>query len=264
MAGKPYVGVGGWTYEPWRDHFYPKGLAQARELEYASRQLTAIEINGTFYSTQKRETWAKWGETVPEGFVFSVKASRFCTNRKRLAEGGESIAKFLGQGLAELGPKLGPILWQFAATKRFEPQDFGGFLKLLPAEQEGVELRHALEVRHDSFVCPEFVALAREHGCAIVFAHDDVHPAMADLTAPFVYARLQQSRADVPTGYEEAELDRWAAIIRDWIAGRAPSDLPYAAGPGGDAAERDAFIFFIAGAKERNPAAARALIARLS
>lgn len=263
MTGRPYVGIGGWTYEPWRDIFYPKSLAQARELEYASRQLTAIEINGTFYSTQKRETWAKWAETVPDGFVFSVKASRFCTNRKLLAEAGESIARFLGQGLAELGPKLGPILWQFAATKRFDPQDLGAFLKLLPAEQEGVPLRHAIEARHESFVCPEFVAMARDHGCAIVFAHDDVHPAIADLTAPFVYARLQQTRPDVPTGYDDAELDHWASIARGWIAGETPPGLPYAAPSSGDVAQRDAFIFFIAGAKERNPAAARALIERL-
>ncbi|MBD3760837.1 DUF72 domain-containing protein [Rhizorhabdus sp.] len=263
MTGRPYVGIGGWTYEPWRDNFYPKGLAQARELEYASRQLTAIEINGTFYSTQKRETWAKWAETVPDDFVFSVKASRFCTNRKMLAEAGESIAKFLGQGLAELGPKLGPILWQFAATKRFDPADLGAFLKLLPAEQEGVPLRHAIEARHESFVCPEFVTMARDHGCAIVFAHDDVHPGIADLTAPFVYARLQQTRPDVPTGYDDAELDHWASVSRAWIAGKVPAGLPYAAPSSRDAAQRDAFIFFIAGAKDRNPAAARALIARL-
>jgi uncharacterized protein YecE (DUF72 family) len=264
MSGKVHVGIGGWTYEPWRDNFYPKGLAHARELEYASRELAAIEINGTFYSTQKRETWAKWAAAVPDGFVFSVKASRFCTNRKLLADAGDSIGKFLAQGLAELGGKLGPILWQFAGTKRFDPQDFAAFLKLLPAEQEGVKLRHALEPRHESFVCPEFVAMARDHGCAIVFAHDDVYPAIADLTAPFVYARLQQTRADVPTGYGDAELDHWAAVTRDWIAGKAPAGLPYVAGTGGDAAGRDAFVFFIAGAKERNPDAARALISRLS
>ncbi len=264
MAGTPYVGIGGWTYEPWRDNFYPKGLAQARELEYASRQLTAIEINGTFYSTQKRETWAKWAETVPEGFIFSVKASRFCTNRKILAEAGESIEKFLGQGLAELGPKLGPILWQFAGTKKFDSADFGGFLKLLPSEREGVKLRHALEVRHDSFLVPEFVAMARDHGCAIVFAHDDVYPMVADLTAPFVYARLQQTQADIPTGYDDAALDRWADVTKAWLAGQAPEGLPYAANPVDNAADRDAFVFFIAGAKERNPDAARALIQRLS
>lgn len=263
-AGRAYVGIGGWTYEPWRDNFYPKGLAHARELEYASRQVTAIEINGTFYSSQKRETWIKWADAVPDGFVFSVKASRFCTNRKLLAEAGESIGKFLGQGLAELGPKLGPILWQFAGTKKFDPVDMAGFLKLLPAEQEGVPLRHAIEARHESFRCPEFVSMARDHGCAIVFAHDDVYPMIADLTAPFVYARLQQTRAGVPTGYEEAELDRWASVVRAWAAGKAPADLPYAAPPPPDADSRDAFVFFIAGAKERNPDAARALIRRLS
>ena len=264
MAGKAYVGVGGWTYEPWRDNFYPKGLAHARELEYASRQLSAIEINGTFYSSQKRETWAKWARAVPEDFVFSVKASRFCTNRKKLGEAGESIAKFLGQGLGELGDKLGPILWQLAGTKRFDPDDVSDFLKLLPARQEGVMLRHAIEARHESFRCPEFVAMARDHGCAIVFAHDDVYPMIADLTAPFVYARLQQTRADVATGYAAEELDRWAAVAAGWTAGKAPAELPYAAEPSADAAGRDAFIFFIAGAKERNPDAARALISRLS
>lgn len=264
MAGKAYVGVGGWTYEPWRDNFYPKGLPHARELEYAAQHLTAIEINGTFYGTQKRASWIKWSAAVPDGFVFSVKASRFCTNRRVLAEGGESIAKFLGQGIAELGPKLGPILWQFANTKKLDLEDFSAFLKLLPDEQEGVKLRHALEVRHESFVCAEFVDLARKHGCAIVFADHAAYPMIADLTAPFVYARLQQTRADEPTGYDDMALDRWAAVARDWTAGKAPADLPYAAGPAPAASSRDAFVFFIAGAKERNPAAAQALIEKLS
>lgn len=260
MSGNAYVGVGGWTFEPWRDNFYPKGLPHARELEYAARQLTAIEINGTFYGTQKPATWAKWAAAVPDGFVFSVKASRFCTNRRVLAEGAESIAKFVGQGIAELGSKLGPILWQFANTKTFDPDDFAAFLALLPAEVEGVKLRHALEVRHDSFVSAEFVALARAHGCAIVFADHATYPMIADLTAPFVYARLQQTQAGVPTGYDDAALDRWAGIVRDWTAGQAPAGLPYAA-PGQPAASgRDAFVFFIAGAKERNPAAAQKLI----
>ncbi len=263
MAGKAYVGVGGWTYEPWRDNFYPKGLAHARELQYASGQLSAIEINGTFYGTQKRDTWIKWAETVPDGFVFAVKASRYCTNRKILADGAESIAKFVDQGIVELGPKLGPILWQFANSKKFDAEDFGAFLKLLPSEAEGVALRHALEVRHDSFVCPEFVELARAHGCAIVFADHATYPMIADLGAPFVYARLQQTRADEPTGYADGELDRWAGIARDWTNGKAPAGLPYAATDQPAASGRDAFVFFIAGAKERNPSAAQALIAKI-
>lgn len=264
MVGAIHVGVGGWTYEPWRDNFYPKGLPHARELEYAAQHLTGIEINGTYYGTQKRETWRKWADAVPAGFVFTAKASRFCTNRKVLAEAGPSIAKFLDQGIAELGAKLGPILWQFMGTKKFERDDFARFVDLLPDEQEGVKLRHALEVRHDSFVCPEFVDLARRRGCAVVFADHDDYPMIADLTAPFVYARLQRSRADEPTGYDAAALDRWARIARGWAAGKAPEGLPYAAAPTVDAAARDVFLFFIAGAKERNPAAAQALIAILS
>jgi len=263
MTGKAYVGVGGWTYEPWRDNFYPKGLPQARELEYAAQHLTAIEINGTFYGTQKRASWIKWAETVPDGFVFSVKASRFCTNRRVLAEGAESIAKFVGQGIAELGDKLGPILWQFAGTKKLDLEDFGAFLKLLPDAVEGVKLRHALEVRHASFACPEFVELARNHDCAIVFADHATYPMIADLTAPFVYARLQQTRADEPTGYGGAELDTWAGIARAWTEGKAPEGLPYAAGSSPTASSREAFVFFIAGAKERNPAAAQKLIEKL-
>ncbi|KQX24853.1 MULTISPECIES: DUF72 domain-containing protein [unclassified Sphingomonas] len=262
-SGCIYTGVGGWTYEPWRDNFYPKGLPHARELDYAGQHLTAIEINGTYYGTQKRETWQKWAAAVPEGFVFTAKASRFCTNRKVLADGADSIAKFLGQGIAELGPKLGPILWQFMGTKRFERDDFARFLDLLPAEQEGVRLRHAIEPRHESFVCAEFVELARDRGCAVVFADHAEYPMIADLTAPFVYARLQQSRADEPTGYDAAELDRWAGIARAWAAGKAPEGLAYAAPATDGAKARDVFLFFIAGAKERNPAAAQALIAKV-
>jgi uncharacterized protein YecE (DUF72 family) len=262
MAGSIHIGVGGWTYAPWRDNFYPKGLPHARELDYVSRHLSAIEINGTYYGTQKRESWRKWAQAVPDGFVFTVKASRFCTNRRVLAEGGESIARFAGQGIAELGDKLGPILWQFMATKRFDAGDFRAFLELLPAEQEGVPLRHALEVRHDSFACPEFVDLARQFGCAIVFADHAEYPAIADLTAPFVYARLQRTRAEVPTGYDDAELDRWSGCARDWAAGKAPEGLPYAGKPASGSKARETFVFVIGGAKERNPACAQALIER--
>jgi len=169
MSGKIRVGIGGWTFEPWRDNFYPKGWAKARELEYASTHVTAIEINGTFYSTQKPATWADWAKRTPDDFVFSVKASRFCTNRRILCDGAESIDKFINQGLSELGPKLGPILWQFAGTKQFDPEDFGGFLDMLPKSVGGVPLRHAIEPRHESFRDPAFVALARKANAAIVF-----------------------------------------------------------------------------------------------
>jgi len=157
------VGVGGWTFEPWRDNFYPKGWPAARELEYASRKLTAIEVNGTYYSTQKPETFAKWREQTPEGFVFSLKANRFATNRRVLAEAGESIERFVNSGIAELGPKLGPIVWQFAPTKRFDAVDFEAFLQLLPAAVGGVPLRHVLDVRHETFKTPAYLALARRH-----------------------------------------------------------------------------------------------------
>jgi uncharacterized protein YecE (DUF72 family) len=241
------VGIGGWTYEPWRGGaFYPVGLPQARELEYAGQHLTGLEINGTFYRSQTPASFAKWRDVVPADFVFSLKASRFCTNRKVLAEAGESIAKFTGQGLTELGDKLGPILWQLAGTKKFEPDDMAAFLKLLPAAQDGVPLRHAIEPRHESFRDPAFFAMAREAGVAVVFAEAEDYPCFEEQTGDFTYARLQTSRESEPNGYSDADLDRWAAQAREWAKGG-----------------RDVFVFFIAGAKVRNPAAAQALIARL-
>jgi uncharacterized protein YecE (DUF72 family) len=258
-----HIGIGGWTYEPWRDNFYPKSLPQARELEFAATHVTAIEINGTYYRTQSADSFAKWAKAVPDGFVFSVKASRFCTNRKVLGEAGESIGKFLAQGLTELGDKLGPILWQFMPTKRFDPDDFGAFLSLLPAKQGGIALRHAIEVRHESFVCAEFVELAREHKAAIVFADHAGYPMIADLSADFVYARLQDAQPDIPTGYDDAALDRWADAVRSWRAGHAPEGFDYL-GPKAAAAEsREIFLFMINGAKERAPAAAQALISKI-
>ncbi len=258
------VGIGGWTFEPWRGTFFPEGLAQKRELEYASRAMTAIEVNGTYYSSQKPATFASWGKTAPDGFMFALKASRYCTNRKVLAEAGESIGKFLGQGITELGDKLGPILWQFMATKKFDSQDFGAFLKLLPAQQDGIALRHALGVRHESFAVPEFAAMARAAGVAIVYADSTDHPALADVTGDFVYARLENAREDVMTGYTDAELDLWTVRARDWAAGGAPDGLPYADPAKPEKVARDTFVFFINGAKVRAPAGARAMIARLS
>lgn len=257
------IGIGGWSYEPWRGTFYPPGLPQARELDYATSHVTAIEINATHYRLQSRDSFARWAKAAPPGFVYTIKASRFCTNRKVLGDAGEGIERFCGQGIAELGDKLGPILWQFMGTKKFDPDDFGAFLKLLPRQAEGVPLRHALEVRHESFRDPAFVAMARDHGAAIVFADSAKYPALADLTGDFVYARLQQAREEVPTGYDEGELDRWAGVAREWAAGGAPAGLPYVEAPSARAEPRDVFLFMINGAKVRAPAAAEALIARL-
>jgi uncharacterized protein YecE (DUF72 family) len=261
-SGRIRVGVGGWLYAPWRGVFYPKGLKQADELAYAASHLTTIEINGTYYSSFKPASFAGWAAAAPDGFVFAVKASRFCTNRKVLAEAGESVARFVGQGIVELGDKLGPVLWQFMATKKFDPDDFRAFLDLLPAAQDGVALRHAIQVRHESFAVPEFVAMARAAGVAIVFADSADYPAIADVGGDLVYARLEAAREDEATGYSAEELDRWAAVARGWAAGDSPAGLPYAA----DAAPRqprDVFVFAINGAKVRAPAAAQALIERL-
>lgn len=262
-GGAIRVGIGGWTYEPWRGVFYPADLPKARELEYAVNHVTAIEINATYYGSQKPASFERWGKAAPPGFVFTVKASRFCTNRKVLAEGAESIARFCSQGITELGDKLGPILWQFAGTKRFDPDDFGAFLKLLPAEQDGVALRHALEVRHESFRDPRFVALAREAGAAIVFADSATYPQIADVTADFVYARLQQAREEEPTGYDAGELDHWTDLAKAWAAGEAPAVLAYADAETPPKKARDVFMFMINGAKVRAPAAAQAVIERL-
>src|ERR1700729_172515 len=262
-TGEIRVGIGGWTYEPGRGGaFYPKGHAQARELHYASRAVTTIEINGTFYSTQKPSSFRKWADETPDDFVFSVKAHRLATNRRVLAEAGPSIERFLTSGLSEMGPKLGPILWQFANHKKFEPEDFEAFLALLPKTLDGRKLRHAVEARHESFVVPQFTALARKYGAGTVYAHHETYPEMADVTADFVYGRLQQAAAKVATGYTTAALKTWAGRARDWAQGKAPKDLPSAGKPG-KPAKTDVFLYFISAAKERNPAAAQALLAQL-
>jgi uncharacterized protein YecE (DUF72 family) len=245
MSGKIYVGIGGWTFEPWRGVFYPEGLSQKRELEYASRSLTSIEINGTYYSTFKPESWKKWRDETPDGFVFAVKASRFCTNRRVLAEAGESVKRFVDQGLVELGPKLGPINWQFMGTKKFDPADFEAFLELLPRKAGKLELRHALEVRSDSFKDERFYKLARKYNAAIVSADSEEFPEIDEPTADFTYARLMKSEEKAKTGYSPAALGKWAKRAETW------------------AKKGDAFVYFISGAKVRNPAAAQALIKKL-
>lgn len=258
------AGMGGWTFEPWEGTFYPDRLAKAKQLHHAARQVKTIEVNGTYYSTFKPATFAKWAADAPDGFVFALKAIRFSTNRRVLAEAGESVQRFLESGMAELGDKLGPILWQFAPTKKFDPADFEGFLKVLPAKQDGVPLRHALEVRHGSFAVPEFVALARKYGAAIVYAHHAAYPEIADVTGDFVYARLQRGSDDNENCYTQAELDGWAARAREWAAGGQPQDLPYAAADAPAArTPRDVFVYFITEGKSRAPFGAMALQARV-
>ncbi|GIL01596.1 MAG: hypothetical protein BroJett030_14950 [Alphaproteobacteria bacterium] len=263
-SGTIRAGMGGWTYEPWETTFYPPGLAKARQLEYASRQVPTIEVNGTYYSGFKPATFAKWAAETPDGFVFTLKGNRFVTNRRVLAEAAESVRRFVTQGIVELGDKLGPILWQLAPTKRFDADDIEAFLALLPGEQDGVRLRHALEVRHPSFAVPEFVALARRHGVAIVHAVHDKYPEIADLSADFVYCRLQTGSDDNETCYAAAALDRWAERTKSWAAGGDPAELAHADAAGtAEARPRDVFVYFISSGKSRAPHGARALMERL-
>lgn len=243
--GKVRVGIGGWTFEPWRGTFYPEGTRQKDELAYAGAHLTAIEINATYYGSQKAASFANWAAAVPDGFRFAVKASRFCTNRRVLAEAGESVARFVNQGIAELGDRLGPILWQFAATKQFDAEDMAAFIALLPDKAGGLPLRHAFEVRHESFRDPAFTALMKKANAAIVFADHPEFPCIEEPTADFSYARLMKAAEDEPLGYPATALDGWAGRARQWADGG------------------EAFVFFISGAKVRNPAAAQALIERL-
>lgn len=244
--GKIRVGIGGWSFEPWRGVFYPAGLRQKDELNYAASQMTAIEINSTYYSTQSPKSFANWAAAAPDDFEYSAKASRFTTNRKILAEAGPSVEKYIGQGLSELGDKLGPIVWQFAATKKFDAGDFGAFLDLLPAKLEGRKLRHALDARNASFDDPVFIEMAQSKGMAIVHADHPEYPLIEADTADFVYARVMKAQEDIEQGYSDAELDKWAAKAKSWAADG-----------------RDVYLFFISGAKIRNPAAAQALLGRL-
>ncbi len=257
------VGIGGWTYEAWRGSFYPEKLPQKQELEFASRQLTSIEINGTYYRSQKPESFAAWRDATPDDFVFSLKAPRFATNRRVLAEAGASIDRFFDGGVTELKDKLGPINWQFMPTKKFDPDDFGAFLNLLPKSHSGRALHHVVEVRHDSFRTPEFIALARQAGVAVVIAADSHYPQIADLTAPFVYARLMGARETERLGYSEAEIDLWAARAKTWASGGEPDGLERVEPARDDRRMRDVYLYFISGEKRLNPAAAVALIERL-
>jgi uncharacterized protein YecE (DUF72 family) len=262
-SGRIYVGIGGWTFEPWRGVFYPKGLPHAKELDYAGKHLTSIEVNGTFYSTMKPATFRKWASEVPDGFVFALKGPRYAVNRRELAGAGDSIERFIESGVTELGEKLGPMLWQFAPTKKFNPADFGKFLELLPKKHAGCALRHVVEVRHDSFAAPGFIALLREHGIPVVFSEHATYPAIADIAGDFVYGRLQKGQEKLKTGYAPKALDAWAERAKKWASGGEPPDLPRVDKSKPAKQPRDVFLYFIHEAKVRAPAAAMALIERV-
>jgi uncharacterized protein YecE (DUF72 family) len=247
MGGIIRVGIGGWTYPPWRGTFYPPGLAQAKELEFAARTFGAIEINATFYGRQSPKSWAAWAAAVPDGFQFAIKGSRYCVTRPRLADAGQGVGNFLAQGLSALGPKLGPILWMLAARRKFDRDDIAAFIDLLPSELDGIPLRHVIEPRHDSFRDQRFFDLCRARDVAIVFGDDDEFPCIDADTASFAYARLQRMREDLPTGYDAPALEAFAKRAKAWRK-----------------AGRDGYLFMINGAKVRATAAALALSERLA
>lgn len=244
--GRIRIGIGGWTYPPWRGTFYPDKLPQSKELEYASRALSAIEINATFYGRQKPKSWESWEKIAPEGFQFAVKGSRYCVMKSKLAEAGEGLAGFFAQGFSALGPKLGPILWQFASRRKFDCDDIARFIDLLPDSLEGITLRHAIEPRHDSFNDDRFFELCRARNIAVVFEDSNEYPRIEADTADFTYARLQRMSEEIETGYDEAAIAEFAERARRWCTGG-----------------RDSYIFMINGAKIRAPAAALALQERL-
>jgi uncharacterized protein YecE (DUF72 family) len=262
-AGRIRCGIGGWTFEPWRGVFYPEKLSQKRELEYASRQLTAIEINGTYYSSFKPDSWAKWRESTPSGFKFAVKASRFCVNRKKLVDAKPSMDIFFAQGIEELQDRLGPILWQYMATKKFDYDDFASFFDILPRTLNGLPLKHVIEVRNATFADPKFIGLCRDHGLAICNSENENYPLIADVTADFVYLRLISASDDLPTGYESKDLDLWAGRFKAYAEGGVPADFTPIDRTGLPEAPRDVYAFVIHEGKVRAPAAAMELIKRV-
>jgi uncharacterized protein YecE (DUF72 family) len=264
-SGQIFVGIGGWTFEPWRGAFYPQGLPHTKELAYAGERLTSIEVNGTFYRSQTPATFRKWASEVPAGFIFALKGPRFAVNRRVLREAGDSIKRFLDSGVTELGDRLGPLLWQFAPTKQFDAADFGGFLELLPKTFDRRTLRHVIEVRHNSFRTPEFIALLRRFAMPVVFTDHATYPNIADVTGDFVYARLQRGKDTIATAYPPKEIAAWAGRLQSWAQGKEPADLPRVALPQkSKASPRDVFAYVIHEGKIRAPAGAMALIARLT
>ena len=257
------VGIGGWTFAPWRGRFYPPGLPHARELEFASRAVTSIEINGTFYGSQKPESFAKWRDETPDDFVFSLKGPRFATHRRDLGDARDSVMRFIGSGIMELRDKLGPILWQFPPTRQFDPIALRSFLEILPPSNAERALRHVIEARHPSFADPAWFDLLREFGIAHAIVDSDKHTLLTDVTADLVYARLERNDATATEGYATDALDGWAERFRRWASGKPVNDAPRAgkASPLSDGLP--CFVYFIGGNKERAPDAAHAMLQRL-
>ncbi|UOK71302.1 DUF72 domain-containing protein [Ancylobacter polymorphus] len=280
------IGVSGWTYAPWRGHFYPKGLTQARELSYAARQFPTLEINGTFYGLQRPEVFERWAQSTPDAFVFAVKGSRFITHTKRLRDVRLPLANFLASGLLNLGVKMGPLLWQLPPTLRFDPALIGEFLALLPKDTEAAArlagqhdarvdgraavdidfsrpLRHAVEIRHESFRTSAFVDLLREHGVALVCADTVKWPRLMDLTADFAYCRLHGSTELYRSRYPDDELALWAQRIGAWAEGKEMPDGDFAGAPTLDRRRREVFVFFDNTDKRHAPEDARRLMEML-
>ena len=264
-SGQIRVGIGGWSYAPWRGVFYPKGLKQADELAYAATHLSSIEINATHYRLQSSKSFRAWAETAPEGFLFSVKGPRLVTQQKVLAETGNFIRRFFDSGLAELGEKLGPLLWQFAPFKQFDAADFARFLEHLPRDLDGLKLNHVVEARHASFRTPAFIKLLRDAGASAAFTDATTWPSIADITGDIVYARLQRGDDALEAAYPPADLDIWAERAKVWAKGGVPQDLPLVdEAHKHESKPRDTFVYFIHEGKLRAPAAAMALIERLA
>jgi uncharacterized protein YecE (DUF72 family) len=284
-AGTVRIGISGWTYAPWHGVFYPKSLPQKHELEYATRQFSSLEINGTFYGMQQPDAFANWADRTPDNFVFAVKAPRFITHMRRLRDAATPLANFIASGLLRLGPKLGPILWQFPPNFRFDADRIEAFLKLLPhdtgtaaslgrkhddrlkapawlkADAER-KMRHAFEIRNDTFRTSAFVELLRKYDVALVCADTVEWPRLMDLTSDFVYCRLHGSEELYASGYDDKELDDWAARVATWAKGNEPADAERIGGPGRKR-RRDVFVYFDNDTKVRAPFDAKALTERV-
>jgi uncharacterized protein YecE (DUF72 family) len=285
--GDVRIGISGWTYAGWRGKFFPKKLPHKKELSYAASVFRSIEINGTFYSSQRPGTFAKWAAATPEAFVFAVKGSRFITHVQRLREIRAPLANFFASGLLRLGPKLGPFLWQFPPNFKYDPKRIESFFKLLPRDTEAAQalarrhdkrvsgrswmkssehrrLRHSMEIRNKSFVIPEFIELLRAYGVALVCADTVEWPRLMDITSDFIYCRLHGSEQLYASGYDDQALDTWAQRVVAWASGNEPKDAERVIDkPAPKASRRDVFVYFDNDAKVRAPFDAQGLIERV-